>query len=183
MSDPKPSIMAGPQLGICDVHPGVHTFRNDPSPCIGWMDYEPFQIPASDSRMLSPGDRPEAVSELEEDCEHGVFLSTGVKGIWRCTVCDQRATLAEVSELDDEGYTQWVVTATITLNFDSRDGLVTSEDQAREEMAEYIAIHAASGEFDITVTTEDTDTCDRHGGDWGSDPTCELCTDEEGNPR
>jgi hypothetical protein len=87
MSDPKPSIMAGPQLGICDVHPGVHTFRNDPSPCIGWMDYEPFQIPASDSRMLSPGDRPEAVSELEEDCEHGVFLSTGVKGIWRCTVC------------------------------------------------------------------------------------------------
>jgi hypothetical protein len=104
MSDPKPSIMAGPPLGICDAHPGVHqrsdgTDRQSATPCVGWMVYEPFVVkPTSDSRMLSPGDRPEAVSELDDDCEHGVFLSTGVKGIWRCTVCDQRATLAEFSE-------------------------------------------------------------------------------------
>jgi len=25
--------------------------------------------------------------------------------------------------------------------------------------------------------------CPRHGGPWGEDETCELCTDEDGNPR
>lgn len=27
------------------------------------------------------------------------------------------------------------------------------------------------------------ETCDRHGGKWGDDETCEDCTDDDGNPK
>lgn len=30
--------------GTCDSHPGVHTFRNDPDPCIGWLDAPPSML-------------------------------------------------------------------------------------------------------------------------------------------
>lgn len=30
---------------------------------------------------------------------------------------------------------------------------------------------------------QDAIVCTRHGGPWGEDPTCEHCTDEDGNPR
>lgn len=26
--------------GVCDSHPGFHTFRNDPDPCIGWQQQD-----------------------------------------------------------------------------------------------------------------------------------------------
>lgn len=63
------------------------------------------------------------------------------------------AFAARYCEEDHEEFTTYVVTATVTLNYDSRDGLVTSEDGAREDMMDYLA-GASVGDFDITVKTE-----------------------------
>jgi hypothetical protein len=35
----------------------------------------------------------------------------------------------------------------------------------------------------VEEVNEDTPRCDRHGGQWGDDLTCEDCTYENGDPR
>lgn len=35
----------------------------------------------------------------------------------------------------------------------------------------------------IEIDGEGEEECDRHGGPWGDDETCEQCTTEDGDPR
>ena len=64
--------------GACDVHPGIHAFRNDPDACIGWVDV-PVENAAPD---LDTCDR---CGKAEERIHVGHAETLGYDGL--CSAC------------------------------------------------------------------------------------------------
>jgi hypothetical protein len=56
----------------------------------------------------------------------------------------------------------------------------------RDEAARTVrtkVVHNSYGEVKEVPDNSTEELCPRCGGKWGADPTCENCTDADGNPR
>lgn len=86
--------MTGPQLGICDAHPGIHqrsdgTDRQSATPCVGWMVYEPF---------LKPVPFPETPEVSESRIDHEPMLpAPGIDNVPsdQCGECGEAHVVSE----------------------------------------------------------------------------------------